>query len=140
MYLVYMNFVDEDRQYMPVHVLCADRDEARKIVSLGKSHGLTPTSRFAQYALFETDGKISATAMASAYIYTASEFAHRWQDVTARPLKIGRRYEYLVIDLDGHDSDDWSQELGTWAGRGFELVNVVEHGGKPRAFLRMPTD
>ncbi len=138
MYLVYMNFVNEDQQYMPVHVLCPDRHEARKIAAMGQRHGLTPTGRLVQYILFESDGEITADVTAQGYTYSAAEFADRWQDVKPQPPKRQQEYEYLVIDLDGHTTDDWTHELDAWARRGFDLVNVVEHGGKLRAFLRTP--
>ncbi len=49
MYLVYMNFINEHQQYIPIHVLCADRDEARKIAALGQKHGLPATGRIVQW-------------------------------------------------------------------------------------------
>ena len=80
MWLLYLRF-DDQGQVVTMHMECSSQRQAKEVLEHAKQHGLTPTARLVEYALFNSTKRIYAHTVPNFHIYSPWEFLEGWKRV-----------------------------------------------------------
>lgn len=78
MWLLYFRF-DDQGQIVTMHVRCRLKRDAESILHLARQHGLTPTAKLVEYALFRAGATIQAYTVPNFHYFTEETFRSQWE-------------------------------------------------------------
>jgi hypothetical protein len=82
MWLVYVRF-DDKGEVQTYHIRVRTQREVRELQALVERHGLTPTAKLVEYAVFSAGATIQPRTVPNFHYYEHAEFVKRWQAAEA---------------------------------------------------------